>query len=207
MPNLLQPPWLQIIPLIPTAEHSVSVKAATWEGPMDDHGLLNHHGAVFGGNSTVRLSRSRLRKHAYPNQVQKCLEILMWGWPASSQGNLRLAFLQNVNAIASEAPLASPWPAYYQRVHIPGIGVSTITKLAYFYGHRFANKPSLILDSRVIAVLANGRWQGAQMPGIRYDNAVNRYLDYLTLLSTTASQLRCKPDQIELFLFSWGGAF
>jgi len=175
---------------------------------MANHGLQNQHQAIFGGNQRVRLSRGRLLNHAYPNHQQKCLEIFIWGWPSRNRGKHRAAFLQNINAISAAAHQNLTWPAYYANLHNVGhLGISTITKLAYFYGHQFGNLPSLIMDLRMINVLAGGRWQGLGIPGINYDNAVAHYPAYLQTLSHIAGQLGCTPAHIELFLFLCGEAF
>lgn len=208
MPDLLQPPWPQLVSSIPAADHSVSVECATWQQHMVHFGLQAHHRAIFGGNATVSLSRARLLNHAYPNQQQKCLEILLWGYPSRIRHGLRDGFLRNIDEISERAPQNATWPAYYESLHALGnLGISTITKLAYFYGHQFGNLPSLILDSRLIEVLAAGRWQGLAMPGIRYATAAAQFPAYLQTMSRLANEMGCAPDQIELFLFSWGNAF
>ena len=208
MPNPLQPPWSQLIPLFPVADHSVTVNAAAWQPHLADHGLQNQHQAIFGGNQSVRLSRGRLQNHAYPNHMQKCLEIFMWGWPTRARGNLRASFLQNVNAIAATASQNLQWPVYYNNLHELGnLGISTITKLAYFYGHQFGGLPGVILDLRIIGVLAEGRWQALAMPGLSYNNAAQNYPAYLQAVANVAGQIGCTPAHVELLLFSWGDAF
>jgi hypothetical protein len=204
----MQPPWAQIIPLIPVNDHSVTVYAVTWQQHLNNSKLQNHHQAIFGGNPQARLSRIRLLTYAYPNPEQKCLEIFMWGWPNRNRGNLRSAFLQNLPAIAAAAAQNLLWPDYYKQLHNLGsLGISTITKLAYFHARQFENLPSLILDARIIDVLASGRWQGLALAGITYKNAQVNYLAYLQTLSKVATQLGCTSDQIEFLLFSWGDAF
>ena len=208
MPNPVLQPWIQLIPMIPVGEHSVVVTAETWQQSLHSCGLQNLHHMIFNGRQCVRLSRSRLLTYAYPNHEQKCVEVFMWGWPNRSRGTLRDMFLQNLQTIAAAASKGQPWPAYYERLHhIGGLGISTISKLAYFYGHQFAGMDSLILDQRIIEVLAAGRWQGLSMPNLNYANAPANYLTYLKTLSGMAGQLGCAPDQLEMLLFSWGNAF
>ncbi len=208
MPNPLHKPWSQIIPLIPVAEHSVQVDAATWQPHLAGAGLHAQHTAIFGGHPDIRLTRSRLLTHAYPNHVQKCLEIFMWGWPTRSRGSHRSSYLRNIPAIASVAPMPLPWPTYYSRLHVlGGLGISTVTKLAYFFNHRFGGLPSVILDSRIIDILAAGRWHGLAMPGLSFSSAVHNYPAYLLLVSNIAGKLGCTPDQVEFFLFSWGDSY
>jgi hypothetical protein len=117
-------------------------------------------------------------------------------------------YFNNLTAITQHASTARTWPVYYQTLHaLGGLGVSTITKLAYFHGHQFGGCPALILDSRLVKVLADGHWRGLTMLNLRYQNAVQHYQDYLDLLSGVATQLGCPPDHIEFLLFSWGDSF
>jgi len=87
------------------------------------------------------------------------------------------------------------------------LGISTVSKLAYFHGLTFNRHQALILDSRLMEVLAGGRWAGLSMPDLKYTNATDLYPDYLHLLSTAAARLGCPPDHIEFLLFAWGDTF
>jgi hypothetical protein len=208
MPNPLAQPWSQLIPLIPVTDHSVLVEAAIWQPILAQHGLQRMHTAIFGNQPVVRLYRHRLLRFKYPNQNQKCLEVLLWGYPSGGRGNLHYTFLKNLNAISATAPLAQQWPAYYANLHALGnLGISTITKLAYFYQHQFNGLPSVILDLRLIEVMANGRWNGLVMPGLTYGNAHAGYPNYLQVISGLANILGCTPDQVEFTLFTFGNAF
>jgi hypothetical protein len=66
---------------------------------------------------------------------------------------------------------------------------------------------SVILDLRLIEVMANGRWNGLVMPRLTYDNAPARYMDYLQMMNGMANALGCTPDQVEFILFSFENAF
>jgi hypothetical protein len=117
-------------------------------------------------------------------------------------------FLKNIGEIAKYAPANLSWNDYYNQLHSVGnLGISTISKLAYFYGHQFGGYQSLILDSRLIKVLAAGRWSGLAIPGLTYNNADVQYPSYLALLAGVANQLGCPADHIEFLLFAWGESF
>lgn len=208
MPNPLLPPWSNLIPLIPVADHAISVRANFWLPPFQSCGLATQHAAIFRAHSSVALTRSRLMSHPYADPTQKCLEIFLWGYPSGGRGNLKATFLKNINAITRHAPTALEWPDYYNTLHaLGGLGISTISKLAYFHGHRFENHTALILDSRIIDVLADGRWAGLAMPDLTYANAAALYPDYLQLLAGVATRLGCTPDHLEFLLFAWGDSF
>ena len=208
MPNTLRPPWSNLIPLIPVADHTIRVSADFWLPYFKSCGLATQHAAIFGGHSSVALTRSRLLGHPYADPTQKCLEIFLWGYPTGGRGNLSATFFQNIAVISQHSPAILDWPNYYLKLHnLGGLGISTISKLAYFHGHRFGGHPALILDSRIIGVLAGGRWTGLAMPHLTYTNAAVLYPDYLKLLSGVSSPLGCPPDHLEFLLFSWGDSF
>jgi hypothetical protein len=208
MSNLLSAPWSTIIPLIPVRDHFENIKSDIWRPHFAAHGLAKYHAAIFGTSPSVAISRSRLLTYPYANPVQKCLEIFLWGYPPGGRGHLKDSYLQNISQITRLASLSIQWPDYFQNLNQVGhLGISTISKLAYFHGCTFGGQPALILDSRLIDVLAGGRWGTMSMPGLSYTNAASRYPDYLRLINTTATSLGCRPDNIEFFLFGWGDTF
>lgn len=208
MPNPLHPPWAQLIPLIPVADHTERVDGGLWKPRFHAYGLTGYHAAIFGGNKSVDISRDRLMRHTYIDPVQKCLEIFLWGYPKGGRGNMSAMFFKNIEEIAKYAPATLAWNGYYNKLHSVGnLGISTISKLAYFYGHQFGGHQSLILDSRLIKVLAEGRWSGLAMPNLTYNNASLQYPSYLALLAGVANQLGCPEDHIEFLLFAWGESF
>jgi hypothetical protein len=208
MPNLLGQPWSTLVPLIPFADHCAVAEAAFWQPHFQNAGLVDQHQAIFAGEASVRLTRWRLLNFLYPNPQQRCLEILLWGYPTGIQGQQHLAYLQNLNEIAAAAADTDPWAEYYGNLNALGnLGISTITKLAYFFQRSFDGFRSLILDQKMISVMADGRWEPLHMPGLDYDHAVGRYIDYLRQIHMAAQIMHAMPDQVELFLFSWGKAF
>lgn len=208
MPNPLHLPWSQLIPLIPVADHTERVDGGFWKPHFHANGLTGYHAAIFGGRTFADISRSRLMSYTYNDPVQKCLEIFLWGYPKGGRGNMHDKFLKNIGNIAKYAPLILPWNDYYSKLHgLGNLGISTISKLAYFYGHQFGGCRSLILDSRLINVLAQGRWSGLAMPNLTYNNASLQYTSYLALLAGVAGHLGCPEDHIEFLLFAWGESF
>lgn len=208
MPNPLHSPWSKLIPLIPVADHTERVDSVFWASHFHTYGLTAYQAAIFRGRKSADISRSRLMSHTYSDPVQKCLEIFLWGYPKGGRGNMSAMFLKNIGEIGKYAPANLPWNDYYNQLHSVGnLGISTISKLAYFYGHQFGGCQSLILDSRLINVLAEGRWSGLAMPNLTYNNASLQYPSYLALLAGVAAHLGCPEDNIEFLLFSWGESF
>jgi hypothetical protein len=207
MPSLLEPPWRQLIPLIPVADHTEVVNAARWQRFLQKNGLAHYHQAIFREQAFVPLPRSRLLDFAYPTAQQKCLEILLWGYPAPNAFRANLVpFLQNLDRIAKAAADHVEWPQYYRQLHEIGhLGIAMITKLAYFHRLTFQKHQALILDRKIIAVA--GRWQPLHIAQLTYGNAPGEYVNYLEQMAHVSARIGATPDQVEFFLFSWGKAF
>ena len=205
MPSVLNPIFPPLIRAIPVADHSIAVDPAFWQPKFAAVGQTSLWGAIFGRSPSIRISRSRLLTFAYPTPEQKCAEVFLWGYPTDMRG-LISRLLPDLTALSGHAASAAPWPDYYNAFPA-GIGISTITKLAYFHGRNFGRLNALILDQRLID--STPRWKELSLPGLSYQNAWKRYLDYLRVMHVAArgSGLACAPDQLELFLFALGDSF
>lgn len=209
MPNLIQMPWNMIVPLIPFAYHYTNVNAAFWQPHFQNAGLEQQHQAIFAGAPAIRLTRWRLLNFDYPNPQQKCLEVLMWGYPTGmgGPGQLHIEFLNNLDNIAGLAGVNVPWLEYFQQLHALGeLNISTISKLAYFFQLNFQGFRALILDQKLISVMTGGNWQPLHLPAL-YNHAPDQYIDYLKQMHMVAGMIHALPDQLELLLFSWGNIF
>jgi hypothetical protein len=210
MPHLCHPPIQRLIQSLPVAEHSVEIRASIWHQACSRAGCLAEHEAIFAGNPTVRISRQWLRTAVTVPSTVRCLAILLWGYPRGARGALHQLWLEKLPVLTATAlaPRVS-WYEYYDALAaLGGLGPSTITKLACFLGHTFNGQPALILDQRILRVLATGRWaELAPLRDLSYQNARQRYPDYLGTLATVAAAGGFAPEQIEYFLFSLGESF
>lgn len=208
MPSLLSPNFSPLIRALPVLDHSIQVDSAFWQPKFAAAAQLPLWNAIFGGLPTIRISRNRLLTFAYPSPEQKTAEIILWGYPSNMRGIVS-NLLPHLTAISLHSSSGAAWPAYYQAFDaIPErIGISTITKLAYFYSRTFTGLGALILDNRLIGSTAN--WDETTMPGLTYQNAPTRYPIYLSVMHAVAANplLACTPDQIEFFLFALGDSF
>ena len=208
MPSLYNPIFSAVVRSLPVSLHSIKVDAAFWQPKFAAAGQLPLWNAIFGGLPTIRISRNRLLTFAYPSPEQKTAEILLWGYPSDMRGIVS-PLLAHLPAISLHSSSGADWPDYYQAFDaIPeGIGISTITKLAYFYSRTFTGLGALILDNRLIGSTAN--WDETALLGLTYQNAPASYLNYLKSMHTIAANplLACTPDQLEFFLFALGDSF
>lgn len=205
MPSLFKSPFPSLIQQLPVLQHSESIGAEFWRPKFTEKGQADLWKAIFGSESTIRLSRERLLDYRYSNEIQKCAEILLWGYPK----NLNQVVTNVLGALADVARLApkpAPWPEYFHQLrNLGGLGISTITKFAYFYSHKFEDKRALILDMQIVAKSA--RWDETVVPGLSWANGDKNYLTYLHTMHGVAAQMACAADQIEFFIFTFGNTF
>lgn len=210
MPYLNHPPIQQLIRSIPVSEHSVEVEAAFWLPFCEAAGRLAEHHALFAGQATIRISRHWLHDAPQVSVTTRCLAILLWGYPSGARGDLHRGWLENLPQIAAAASQPGlTWGDYYAQLHaIGGLGISTISKLACFFGLCFEGHMALVLDQRIIRVIAAGRWtELGPLHGLTYINAHLRYVDYLAAMAGLAYAGGMESEQLEFFLFSLGESF
>jgi hypothetical protein len=208
MSHLLDPKFVKLVSAIPVADHRVEVQASTWVARCVQAGCLNLHTLLFAGRATVQISRDWLH-HAQISPELRCFAILLWGYPEGARGHERhwLGNLTSI-AVAAAAPAVS-WEDYYSRLRAHRhLGLSTISKLACFFGHVFHRLPALILDQRIVSVLQAGQWaELLRFQPITYANASDSYIGYLDCLHALAAKTQTQGEQWELFLFTFGEAF
>jgi hypothetical protein len=140
------------------------------------------------------------------------IKTLMWGFPTKGRGN-------NISKLLEEKTfekLVSMLEEYKQADisinkleedinSIKGLGLSTMSKFIYFLKAKIDGFQSLIMDLQIINTINLERFDELKgMRGIRYDNAINKYVDYLWTITNLSHDLKVEPDKIEMFLFSFG---
>lgn len=206
MPSLRNHPFSTIISNLPVSCHVVEVDAAVWAPKLAAAGQGCLYGPIFGGAPFVGITRTRLLQHNLPMN-QRVAEILMWGYPTDMRGIVSrlLAHLPTL----STATIGMDWHEFVAAMApVSGLGISTLSKLAYFLSMHCRGDRCLILDQRVIKALP--RWDETRDLGIKPDNnlqAMNRYPHYLERMGDIARRLKCEPDQVEFFLFLMGQSY
>jgi thermostable 8-oxoguanine DNA glycosylase len=67
------------------------------------------------------------------------------------------------------------------------------------------DEKALILDRKIISIIRLDRFEELHsLKGIKYQNAIDHYVEYLTIVKKIANQMEVEPRQIELFLFMFG---
>ena len=89
--------------------------------------------------------------------------------------------------------------------NIPGLGISTYSKLLYFFKISFNNNPCVILDQRLIDVFQKSEFfEFESLKNIKRYNCESKYLNYLKLMSSTSIKLNTRCENLEQFLFIFG---
>ncbi|MDY5683007.1 MAG: hypothetical protein SPG48_05570 [Treponema sp.] len=165
------------------------------------------YGAIF-VNDVINLSRAEVK--AETDIKTKIMKVLMWGYKKTN-GSLRpqyfdsivnhlnvlesvFAEIQNKNLNAAEIN-----DVFDRFRAVKGLGISTYTKLLYFFNVSFEGKKCLILDKWVLKSLnyfdefAGTDWQKTEVC----------YLTYLNKIDELAGLHNVSPEQLERFLFGY----
>ena len=167
---------------------------------------------------------SMARKESSPASARRLfVGSMLWGYGTVGYGPYRtakmLACSDSLDMLHATLILLQDGrtAAAYERFRLPMCGPAFFTKFFYFVGLGCdsAHAP-LILDSVVANALESElrvdirRLARVTRDGSGRVSAVGRdadgYMRYLELLHTWADQLQCRPDSIELFLFTWQAA-
>ena len=166
---------------------------------------------IFNENEIITLNRFDLlnSKHDLENFVFKTL---MWGYPTKGRGKNIENMLENGNLERLTKILEnyrdSEITIEQLKIDIksiPGLGLSTITKFTHFLNTTINGNKAVILDIQIIEAINTGRFEEFNhLKGITYENAPKRYPEYLKTINELSKSINAEPDQIEMFLFTFG---
>jgi len=161
---------------------------------------------IFKGKEKIWISRRELLKPPHFTEL-KIKKIILWGYPSGSRGTTKMVrhkTIQKISAHLKRSP--KTWGDFF-KAEINGVAERTLTKLAYFSNIRTKDKNCsrpLILDSQILEAVKNFK----EFKKFNYKSVTaNSYKMYLVIMHKTARKIRCSPDQLEFFLFSFGRSF
>ncbi|MEI6697006.1 MAG: hypothetical protein WCO13_13180 [Bacteroidota bacterium] len=166
---------------------------------------------IFNGKSIITLNRFDIINSSW-DLKEFVIKTLMWGYPTKGRGknidillkndnfNNLIIILQeyvrndiSINKLEKDIKL------------IDGLGLSTMSKFAYFLNTRIEGFKALILDQQIIDIVDLERYDELMiLKGINYDNAIKRYKDYLIIIDKLSLLYKTEPENIEMFLFTFG---
>lgn len=191
----------------PFKNHAFNIKSENWKVATQQQ-LID---SIFKHQLEITLNRNDL-SNANLNINEFIIKTLMWGYPTKGRGknidkllesnnfNSLLEILKryknkNITALQLKSDIKN----------IPGLGLSTITKFTHFLGTTIDGKKAVILDNQIIEAINTNRFEEFKtLQGITYLNAPNKYVQYITIIDELSKSMKVFPDQIEIFLFTFG---
>lgn len=202
-----------LIQAMPVPYHAEVSKLSTWEKlPKADESLLNHLRAEFlKGDNEICLSRADLRTLAKEDDLRIfVMATIIWGYPSGMRGNHfahiigELDNLVELLSVAKEEGIKN-WIAHWKKVKvIKGLGLSTYSKFLQFLDVDVEQRKALILDDRISRVAASGNFADFSLSCLKYENAPDRYIEYLNMIHEIANRHSLEAEKIECFLFQFG---
>lgn len=203
-----------LIKNLPVRQQSFTTKRTTWkpaEEKIDWLGALNDK--LFEKQETLNISRQDIFNTNYSLR-ELILKTIYWGYTAGMRGNHFVEILTKITSIEEALNILKnkneltdqDFIAFSEAMeNIPGIGLSTYSKLLYFFNIKFDGNPCLILDQRLIDVF-NSNFYEEYMPlgKIKDYKREEAYLPYLSLTNKISKNLETKGENLEQFLFIFG---
>lgn len=202
-----------LISTLPVRQQCFTTKRTTWLKAENEISWLKQlNDNIFENKSTVTISRQDIFETNEPREI--IIKTIYWGYTAGMRGNHFVNILKHIDTIENSLlPLrqkSSPTTTDFISLteafkNVTGLGLSTYSKLLYFFKISINDNPCLILDQRLIDVFACETYSDFQkLSGIRYDNAEKKYLVFLQLTNDVSKRLNTEGENIEQFLFIFG---
>jgi hypothetical protein len=208
--------FTDLISNMPVSNQAFASKRSTWSAHINGadvagvalRTIFNAHDAT---SENIFLSRGDLSDLALkPNLAEFVLATIIWGYPRGMRGHNFRNVTIHLDALCrrlsdARSPI-SDWILHYKDVRaIPGIGLSTYSKLLHFMSANVEGHKALILDQRIIEVVQQNLFEElASLRRLTSANASRLYPQYLECMDDAASRLSLPPEKVEFFLFEFG---
>ena len=167
--------------------------------------------STYGNGEMVRLNRETLFEDTESTE-EFIFKVLLWGYPTRGRGNNMEKLLEKENLEELKITLekyknnnVSTEELVEDVSKIKGLGISTVSKFLYFLNAKIDGFKALILDDQILNVINRKRISELnQLSSLKREQALKKYSRYLEKMSELSKELECEPDQIEIFLFSFG---
>ncbi len=202
MPSIIH--YSELIKTIPVFNQSANIKKRSWERiKYKDKDRIET--GIFGNKKEVELSRADVLSEV--DTAKRIVMILMWGYPTGGRGNNIESILEEIDCL-SEILLSvdkqnltkAQANSLIKRLEgIRGLGVSTWSKLLYFFNVRIDSRKCQIYDLKIVDSLNKKQFSelGAQV----WKQDINHYYQYIELVDNLAMRMCVSPEQVEVFLF------
>ena len=202
MPSITE--YRDLIKSIPAHNQSSMIKRKVWDRfPYDEKEIIGQ--AIFGDKSEIELSREEVFTES--DIAKKIVKVLMWGYPTGGRG-------RNIANILTKIGEVSKLLSQYDEKDITkdqavelikkledirGLGISTWSKLLYFFNIAIDSRKCQIYDLKIVDSLNKKQFSELGTQVWKQDN--NHYFQYIELVDDLAERMCVSPEQVELFLF------
>lgn len=223
----------EIIKAIPVRNHSVIVRKENWikqnslisrltkknNFPNNNNDLLDILQSIFKNaqNGQIEISREDIFKEE--DLEKKLIMILLWGYPTGGRGNNianilneRDILIQNLKCIQKKNITQEEYKKLYysgEKVKLKKLGLSTMSKILYFFEVKIDKTPCLIFDTQILLSLQKNNID--EFKNVDWEQTDEKYFEYLEILNRIPKEIlnnsAIKPEAIELFLFHYNMHF
>ena len=198
---------------MPVAAHAFTCQRKNWAAYFDRRWSFGKAlSELFGSAPEITLSRSDVRNLARERALDVfVVATLLWGYPSGMRGthvvDIRNSFRDLKNVLQAALTQEITWTEQCARVAgVHGVGLSTYTKFLTFLGAQIDGHVAMILDSKIVRLVEREAFsEMAPIREITYENGLVRYPEYLGWIHSTARELDVPTENLELFLFEFGG--
>lgn len=201
--------------------HTRFTKDNQFQNNNDD--LLNTLKTIFENaqNGKIEISREDIFKEK--DFEKKLIMVLLWGYPTGGRGTNIADILYSRNELI---PRISDFIENHKKMinrkdfknlfytqnkngkkgkKIKGIGLSTMSKILYFFEIKIDNNPCLIYDSQICLSLPKN--QIDEFYDYPWKKNYASFFHYLEVINKCSKEMKTKPDALELFLFLYNTHF
>jgi len=191
----------------PYKNQSFDIKRKIW-GIKNQDSYINK---IFNEKEMITINRADLMNS------DLCLKdfifmTLMWGYPTKGRGRNIENLLEEDNLVKLieileryKAKEISIEQLEKDKNSISGLGFSTITKFAYFLNTTVNGFKTVILDDKIAETINSKRFEEFNdFENLTRLSVPRNYCKYIETIAKLSQQMNVEPDQIEMFLFSFG---
>lgn len=205
--------YTELIKQLPYKDQAFVTQRSIWIPYVEDKSFGRFYQEAFLENESITISRGELFSMVKKDPSKGIFATILWGYPRGYTRGFNMPtlfprFLGQVEFLAERLSTQKSITSdelKYLLSKCDGVGLSTLSKLLYFFSIKINGCRCLIMDARIIRVLNNAHFTELRsFSTITEQNGKNYYADYLKRCAELSKKYGYKPDQLELFLFMFG---